>query len=396
MERIRKLVFPILLFSAVFLLGITFITVTVHEVISAIIGAEEDSGGGPYEPMSGLPPWVTPEIILTSLELQDNYGIYASVTIAQAQQEVGGTWDGEKLYDTASEDYNLFGLKATGGLCEWEGEVTWDGTRGATGTYRKYQSYSQGLKDRARLLLTGSAYANVAETAINREGSYAQLDALSHSPWCENQYNTLDWIMQTYNLTRLDHMTAASYREEYGSGGGGSFDGAFVYYNQADPEWGSLPYVRGETIAVSGCAATSLAMIWATYSGDTSITPVTVFDIGNGNGALVDGWLSRDGCVSATNGDARFGCTAVHQNDWDAAFAALDQGGAVMVVGSGDAPFTSGGHWFVIIGYDGDTAYLADPGHRSCTWTEIGGSSTGESLSYIRSQTQDMIIFTPR
>lgn len=396
MGRIRKLVFPILLSSAVFLLGIIFITVTVYEVMSALIGAEEDSGVGPYEPMSGLPPWVTPEIILTSLELQDNYGIYASVTIAQAQQEVGGTWDGEKLYDTASEDYNLFGLKATGGLCEWEGEVTWDGTRGATGTYRKYQSYSQGLKDRARLLLTGSAYADVAETAINREGSYAQLDALSHSTWCENQYNTLDWIMQTYDLTRLDHMTAASYREEYGSGGGGSFDGTFVYYNQADPEWGSLPYVRGETIAASGCAATSLAMIWATYSGDTSITPITVFDIGNGNGALVDGWLSRDGCVSATNGDARFGCTASHQNNWDAAFAALDQGGAVMVVGSGDAPFTSGGHWFVIIGYDGDTAYLADPGHRSCTWTEIGGNSSGESLSYIQSQTQDMIIFTPR
>lgn len=398
MGRIRKLVFPILLSFAVLLLGILFITVTVHEVMSAIIGTEEGGGDGSVEILPGLPPWITPEILMTSLELQDEFGIYASVTIAQAQQEVGGTWDGARLYATASEDFNLFGLKATGGLCEWNGEVTWDGTRGATGTYRKYQSYAQGLKDRARLLLTGSPYTEVAETANNREGSHAQLVALSNSPWCENQYDTLENFMEMYDLTRLDGYTAASYRAQHGSfgGGGSQFDGTFVYYNQADPEWGSLPYVRGETIAASGCAATSLAMIWATYSGDTSITPITVFDIGNGNGALADGWLSRDGCVSATNSDSKFGCTAVHQNDWDAAFTALDQGGAVMVVGSGEPPFTSGGHWFVIIGYDGDTAYLADPGHRSCTWTEIGGNSSGESLSYIQSQTQDMIIFNPR
>ena len=75
---------------------------------------------------------------------------------------------------------------------------------------------------------------------------------------------------------------------------------------------------------------------------------------------------------------------------------ALDKGGAVMVVGTGKAPFTSAGHWFVIIGYSGNKAYLADPGHLACTWTEIGGNSNGESLSYIKQQTQDMIIFTPR
>jgi len=176
----------------------------------------------------------------------------------------------------------------------------------------------------------------------------------------------------------------------------GTFSGTFVYYNQADPQWGSLSYVRGDTIASSGCAATSLAMIWATYGKDTSITPATIFNIGNGNGALVNGWLSRDGCVAATNNNAIYGVTASHTNDWDMAMKALDAGGAVMVVGQGSAPFTNGGHWFVIIGYSGNTAYLADPGHRACTWSQIGGNSSGENLSYIKQQTQDMIIFMPR
>lgn len=398
MGKLKKAaIFSLISSVGMTLIGAVLIACVIVNVIGIIAQSENNNEG--VELMESLPPWVTPEIILTSLQLQDEYGIYASVTIAQAQQEVGGTWDGTSLYPTASIDYNLFGLKASNGISEWNGEITWDGTRGGTGTYRKYDSYSQGLKDRARLLLSSSAYSEVADTAVNRRGSQAQLEALSRSPWCENQYHTLNGFMEVYQLRRLDNMTEASYRAQYGTGGNagaGQFNGTFVYYNQADPAWGSLTYVRGDTIASSGCAATSLAMIWATYKGDTSITPATVFSLGNGNGALVNGWLSRDGCVRATNADPSFGCTAVHKMDWQSAYEALDRGGAVMVVGSGQPPFTSGGHWFVIIGYEGNKAYLADPGHRSCTWTQIGGSSNGESLSYIRNQTQDMIIFTPR
>lgn len=365
---------------------------------TAAFGAsrQQQQGIGNGTVPDNMPPWVTPEIILVCLQIQETYGLYASVTIAQAQQEVGGTWDGTALYPVASQDFNLFGLKATGSGSVWNGEVTWDGTRGSTGTYRKYASYTQGLKDRARLILSSSAYTEIAATVFR--SSQAQLQALSNSPWCENQYNTLNGFMELYQLSRLDNMTVEQYRNSGGgnSGGGGNFNGTFVYYNQADPQWGSLPYVRGESIAASGCAATSLAMIWATYGRDMSITPETIFGIGNSNGALVSGWLSRDGCVNATNANPAYGCTAVHTNDWAAAERALSQGGAVMVVGSGAPPFTSGGHWFVIIGISGDTAYLADPGHRSCTWDQIGGGSSGESLSYIQVQTQDMIIFTPR
>lgn len=166
--------------------------------------------------MEGLPEWVTPEIVLTSLELQERYGIYASVTIAQAQQEVGGTWDGTSLYPTASVEFNLFGLKAVGAASEWENEITWDGTCGATGTYRKYASYAQGLKDRARLLLTSSTYANVAQTAF--QSSQRQLEELSRSPWCENQYSTLEMYMNRFNLWRLDNMTVSSLQQQNSDG----------------------------------------------------------------------------------------------------------------------------------------------------------------------------------
>lgn len=202
--------------------------------------------------------------------------------------------------------------------------------------------------------------------------------------------------MEQYQLTRLDSMTMATYQAQYKGNGGSAFTGGFVYYNQADAPWGDLRYVAGDPIRKSGCAATSLAMVWATYGKDASITPQTVFSIGNKNGALSNGLLSRGGCVTATNNDPKFGCIATHSLNWSLAMDALDKGGAVMVVGTGKAPFSSEGHWFVIIGYNGGKAYLADPGHRACTWTEIGGNSSGESLTYIQQQTQDMIIFTPR
>lgn len=400
MKKVLKIIFASVAVSLLLISSVIVIIRDYQNKFSLLFQKKQSEENVVVEALNGMPPWVTEEIIVTCLEIQEKYGIYASVTIAQAEQEVGGTWDGTSLYNTASKEFNLFGLKVKGGLCTWEGEITWDGAKGATGTYRKYNSYAQGLKDRARLLMTSPVYADIAKTAQERSGSQSQLEALSKSPWCENQYNTLNRFMTKYNLKRLDTMTVSSFEWDpsMGAGGGGSFSGTFAYYNQGDPRWGHLPYVRGSTIQKSGCAACCLAMIWATYSKDSSISPPTIFPLGHSNGALVDGWLSRGGCVSATNRNPKFGCTAVHVNgnNWNQALKALDKGGAVMVVGTGNPPFTQGGHWFVIIGYKGNTAYLADPGHRACTWTKIGGQSNGESLSYIKSRTQDMIIFTPR
>ena len=158
---------------------------------------------------AGMPAWVTYEFLKEALEIQQECGIYASVTIAQAQQEVGGTWDGTSLYRTAAVEHNYFGLKAAGTGDTWNGEVTWDGTPGATGTYRRYASVRQGLRDRARLLLGSGYYTEVAATAYGKGTSDAQAQALSASPWCEGGYASLGRIMDAYNLRILDDMTAA-------------------------------------------------------------------------------------------------------------------------------------------------------------------------------------------
>ena len=146
-RKIKKTIFIIGIAAlALMLIGVTTTTQSIVMILG-IINGENENGNDDVQDveidLDGMPPWVTNEILVTSLQLQEKYGIYASVTIAQAQQEVGGTWDGTSLYNTASKEYNLFGLKATGTGSSWKGEVTWDGTRGATGTYRKYTSYSE-------------------------------------------------------------------------------------------------------------------------------------------------------------------------------------------------------------------------------------------------------------
>lgn len=187
--------------------------------------------------ISGLPAWVTREFLKECLEIQERYGIYASVTIAQAQQEVGGTWDGTSLYGIAAREHNYFGLKAAGSGDTWEGEVTWDGVPGTGGTYRAYASIHQGLMDRTRLLLSSSYYADVAATAYGRGTSAEQAAALSRSPWCENGYASLQLIMENYGLAVLDTMTVADLSTL--SGGGDVVARARSMIGKATYVWGA-------------------------------------------------------------------------------------------------------------------------------------------------------------
>lgn len=69
--------------------------------------------------------------------------------------------------------------------------------------------------------MTSPVYADIAKTAQERSGSQSQLEALSKSPWCENQYNTLNRFMTKYNLKRLDTMTVSSFEWDPSMGAGG-------------------------------------------------------------------------------------------------------------------------------------------------------------------------------
>lgn len=169
------------------------------------------------------------------------------------------------------------------------------------------------------------------------------------------------------------------------AGGAPAFQGEWVYYNQGDPQWQSPDHlVGGGTVGSSGCATTCLAMVWATYSGDRSIDPLTVLSMGRERGVLDGANLIYPAMVPAASEE--FGLTGYHaqsagEEDWEAAARAIGKGGCVIanIASSGPSEgyaFATSGHFVVWAGLseDGRTAYLADPGSRAATWAEIEDS----------------------
>lgn len=166
------------------------------------------------------------------------------------------------------------------------------------------------------------------------------------------------------------------------SGGPPAFQGEWVYYNQGDPQWQSPDYlVGGGTIGSSGCGTTCLAMVWATYSGDRSIDPLTVLSMGRERGVLDSANLLYPSQIPGASEE--FGLRGYHaqyaqEGDWEAAADAIGRGGCAIanIASSGPSEgyaFATSGHFVVWAGLseDGRTAYLADPGSRSATWSEI-------------------------
>lgn len=189
----------------------------------ASAGASEASTGGgvPTE----FPGWVTEEMIEAALIIQDEYGLHASVMFAQAQLEVGGTWDGSSLYETASVAHNLFGLTYSKGTTAkyltlgGKSVLTFDGkTTSASGRYRGYDSYTQGIYDRAQTLIYSGYYDDVVAAA--QISSAEEMEALCDSPWCEGGYDSLSGYMTTYGFGILDNFTYETWTTTGGAGGG--------------------------------------------------------------------------------------------------------------------------------------------------------------------------------
>lgn len=91
-RKIKKTIFIIGIAAlALMLIGVTTTTQSIVMILG-IINGENENGNDDVQDveidLDGMPPWVTNEILVTSLQLQEKYGIYASVTIAQAQQKL--------------------------------------------------------------------------------------------------------------------------------------------------------------------------------------------------------------------------------------------------------------------------------------------------------------------
>lgn len=148
-----------------------------------------------------------------AVEHSKKYGIFASVILAQAIVESG--WGGSSL--SLPPHNNLFGIKGSYNgqssifwTQEWvNGQYIW-----IQAAFRKYPSYKESLEDNAKLLRYGidGAPNFYKGTWIENAASYKESTA-----WLQNRYatsptyeQTLNNIIETYNLTRFDGLGVAN------------------------------------------------------------------------------------------------------------------------------------------------------------------------------------------
>lgn len=134
---------------------------------------------------------------------------------------------------------------------------------------------------------------------------------------------------------------------------------AMVNYDQGDPRWANDPYGAGkDSIGSSGCGPTSMAMVAATLTGNTSITPLT---IANQYGAQyhTDGTSWAVWPVFASD----YGLTYTNLGTNLTAAANIIRQGGLVIIAVNQGYFTNDSHLMVIraVTADGTGFYLADP-----------------------------------
>lgn len=154
---------------------------------------------------------------------------------------------------------------------------------------------------------------------------------------------------------------------------------------QWDKRWGYTEY-SSTTFALTGCAPTSLAMVYQAITGDTSKSPydMGVYAANNGYATEYDG---TDGSLFSS-GASGLGLSC-HELGIDA--SALTQAladGQIVVVNVGPGDFTDSGHYFVATGLaDDGTVMINDP-------FSAERSATTWDATTIAGQTRAMYAFT--
>ena len=146
---------------------------------------------------------------------------------------------------------------------------------------------------------------------------------------------------------------------EYPSVSLGNYTG-LTYYNQTDSRWASHQYSSvgdsSQTIGTSGCGPTSAAMVVTAVKG--TITPPEMGDL-----------FVQYGYRSANNGTywSAFRWVAdvfdIGYQECSSLDTAVDlvRNNNYVIVSCANGLFTTGGHFIVIVGIDGDTLKIYDP-----------------------------------
>lgn len=139
----------------------------------------------------------------------------------------------------------------------------------------------------------------------------------------------------------------------------GDYQG-LTYYSQIDSRWKNILYTatgnRTQTIGSSGCGPTSAAMVVSSIKGN--ITPVQMADL-----------FVRNGYRSANNGTYwsayravadEFNIGYTETSDFNRVIDLLRNNNYV-ITSVGNGLFTTGGHYIVIVGIEGNTLKIYDP-----------------------------------
>lgn len=149
------------------------------------------------------------DIAPTAKEIAQQYGLYASVMIAQATLESNA--GNSEL--ASSPNHNLFGIKGTyrGNSVAFPTQED-DGKGNMTtidANFRKYPSYKASMTDYAKLLVGGTSWnkAYYKKTFVSNTQSYKDATkALTGSYATDSSYNIkLDSMIQKFNLNQYDN-----------------------------------------------------------------------------------------------------------------------------------------------------------------------------------------------
>lgn len=127
--------------------------------------------------------------------------------------------------------------------------------------------------------------------------------------------------------------------------------GEIPLFLQWDEQWGYDKY-GSETIAVGGCAPTTLAMVAVGLTGDTSINPLVVSDYAYKNGFYVNGIGSSWSLIS--QGVENFGLSSQELPLNKSTIISTLKAGNPIILTVGPGTFTQTGHFLVLTGVTSD------------------------------------------
>ena len=179
--------------------------------------------------LEGLPPYITAEMVEAALECQEKYGHPAGCTIAQIICESGM---GDHLSGLATQDRNLFGIKWAGsflGCPEVSGKSAWSTQEEYGGVlvtimddFTSFNSYTDCIKFRSRVLLANSRYADNAliKEAIATKSSDKMAEGLKDAGYATSSayVSSLKSALDTYNLRRFDGLSLTDYKKGVANG----------------------------------------------------------------------------------------------------------------------------------------------------------------------------------